>query len=66
MALNKIGTITRLCDLVTNVGAHFGHQHPHDCFCTNNHQVIDRVEVSELLLEFIEEAVIEKIEKDLK
>ena len=49
-------TIERLCGLVTEVGEHHHHKHTHDCFCGGN----ERCDVSEVLIEYIENAVREK------
>jgi hypothetical protein len=55
--------ISRLCALVTKVGAHFGHKYAHDCFCGQGltyHGVV-AFRLDDEIVEFIENAVSEKI-----
>ena len=61
--LNKEETIERLCDLVTHIGGkHFENKVSHDCFCGKNPLDIDIEQIDESIIEFIEDAVKEKME----
>jgi hypothetical protein len=61
--MDNAETIRELCAIVTEVGAHFEHEFSHDCFCENRytHTVVDKA-----ILDFIRDAVREKIERQGK
>jgi hypothetical protein len=56
--LSKQEVITRLCELVTNVGGEvFNHRLGHDCFCGINTLPDEHFRVDSEVIEWIEEAI---------
>ncbi len=63
MSNTKEETIERLCKLVTKIGEHFEHRYAHDCFCHEADPNWDDFRCDDEVLDFIEEAVNEKLEE---
>jgi len=60
--MNKDEVIYRLCELVSKVGRQkFNNSYPHDCFCGENPLKIGIFHVDEVVIDFIEEAIEEKL-----
>ncbi len=64
MSNTKEETIERLCKIVTKVGEHFEHTYAHDCFCHEADPNWDDFRCDDEVLDFIEEAVNEKLEEN--
>jgi len=65
MNLDKLEVIQRFCELSSNVGmVKFKHQIPHDCFCGDNNITQGSFQFGEEVLEFITDAVNEKLKGD--
>jgi hypothetical protein len=64
--MTKKEIITEFCALATMVGdSVFNSDIPHDCFCSESNVVPDAgFQFSKKVLEFIETAIIEKIERE--
>lgn len=65
MNLDKSEVIERLCELASKVGeVRFKHKIPHDCFCEDNNPTQENFQFDEEVLEFITDAVNEKLKGD--
>jgi len=62
--MNKDQVIKRLCALSSNVGSRkFKSSIPHDCFCEDGKNSCFSFQFDEQIIEFIEQAVNEKLNR---
>lgn len=57
--------IARLCALVSTVSeVRFHNIYPHDCFCGNIEYPKDYFKVDEMIIKYIEDTILEKLENN--
>lgn len=62
MNLDKSEVLQRFCEIASYVGmAKFKHKIPHDCFCRDSNSDQENFQFDEEVLEFIADAVNEKL-----
>lgn len=61
--MGKQTVITRLCELVSLVGAHLKHKHAHDCFCEMGEGLFDpqHFQFEPEVLDYIKSAIYDKL-----
>lgn len=57
--MERVEVIEALCMIASKVGAHFDHEHAHDCFCRGGQ--VPAFQFSRAIIDFINEAVDERI-----
>lgn len=63
--MTKDQVIQRFCELSSTVGSKaFDNRRSHDCFCTKNNLPHMQFCFEEEIIQFIEEAVVEKLARD--
>ena len=63
--MDKSEVIQHFCELASTVGeVKFRHKIPHDCFCKDSHCSFGSFQFDEEVLQFIKDAVNEKMNKE--
>ena len=64
--MRKENVIKELCKLSTDVGGFFNHEYAHGCFCGENKLELSGFQFQDEIMDFIKEAVNEKMYKEMK